>query len=285
MKAAAFDYHRPATVADAVGLLAKLAPEGGRVLAGGQSLVPMMAFRLARPTHLIDINHVAGLRELGEHDGWLHIGAGVRHAALARPGVPGCLGALLGRVVKHIAHAPIRARGTFGGSIAHADPASEWCLVAATLDAVMTAQSARGAREIPAAEFFQTVMTTALHPDELLTRIALPVLPDRTRFGFDEFSRRVGDFAMAMALVTFRVEGGVIVAPRVGVGGAEAAPRRVPEAEAVLDGAPPDAATFDVAAAAAADAIDPLVDQQTDAEYRRALARAVVRRALDQAAL
>ena len=127
-------------------------------------------------------------------------------------------------------------------------------------------------------------MTTALRPDELLTRVALPTLPDGTRHGFDEFSRRAGDFAMAMALVTFRVEGGVISVPRVGVGGAEAAPRRVAEAEAVLDGAPPGATTFDEAAAAAADAIAPLVDQQTDADYRRALVRAVVRRALDQAA-
>jgi carbon-monoxide dehydrogenase medium subunit len=284
MKAAAFAYHRPATIDAAVGLLADLAPAGGRVLAGGQSLVPMMAFRLAQPAHLIDINHVAGLRDLEEREGNLCIGAGVRHAAFARAGVPGCLGALLGEVVKHIAHAPIRARGTFGGSIAHADPASEWCLVAATLDAVMTARSGSGTRDIPAAGFFEAVMTTALRPDELLTRIALPVLPDHTCYGFDEFSRRAGDFAMAMALVTFRVEGGVISAPRVGVGGAEARPRRVPEAEAVLDGAPPGATVFDAAAAAAAGAIDPLVDQQTGVKYRRALVQAVVRRALQQAA-
>ena len=284
MKAAPFDYHRPATIEQAVALLAELAPEGGRVLAGGQSLVPMMAFRLARPTHLIDINHLAGFREFSESDGMLHIGAGVRHAAFERRGMPGCLGALLAQVVQHIAHEPIRNRGTFGGSIAHADPASEWCLVAATLDGVMTAQSVRGIRDIPAAEFFAGVMTTALRPDELLTRIALPMLPDDTCYGFDEFSRRAGDFAMAMALVSFRVVGSFIAAPRVGLGGAEAAPRRLPEAEAVLDGAPPGSAVFDAAAAAAADVIDPLVDQQTSALYRRDLVRAMVRRALAQAA-
>jgi len=284
MKTAAFDYHRPTTIEQAVALLAELAPQGGRVLAGGQSLVPMMAFRLARPTHLIDINHLAGFREFSESDGMLHIGAGVRHAAFERRGMPGCLGALLAQVVQHIAHEPIRNRGTFGGSIAHADPASEWCLVAATLDGVMTAQSVLGIRKIPAAEFFQAVMTTALPPDELLTHIALPILTDDTCHGFNEFSRRAGDFAMAMALVTFRLVAGVITAPRVGVGGAEASPRRLPEAEMVLDGAAPGAAVFDAAAMVAANAVDPLVDQQTSASYRRDLVRAVVRRALEQAA-
>src|ERR1019366_3687574 len=126
-----------------------------------------------------------------------------------------------------IAHYPIRTRGTFCGSVAHADPASEWCLVAATLDAEMVARSARGTRVIAAADYFHGIMTTALEPDELLAEVRLPLPAADTRFGFYEFNRRAGDFAMGMALVTFRLADGVIVEPRVGIGGAEAFPRRI----------------------------------------------------------
>src|SRR5215475_3193071 len=128
MKPAAYRYHAPKTVDEAVALLAEFAPEDGRVLAGGQSLVPIMAFRLARPSHLVDINGVDGLRAITAKDGKLAIGAGVRHSAFYRPVVEGPLGKLLATVVRHIAHHPIRTRGTFCGSIAHADPASEWCM-------------------------------------------------------------------------------------------------------------------------------------------------------------
>src|SRR5262249_42626888 len=141
MKPAAFRYHAPKTVEEAVALLAEVAPEDGRVLAGGQSLVPIMAFRLARPSHLVDINGV---------EGKLEIGAGVRHSAFYRPVVEGPLGKLLVTVVRHIAHHPIRTRGTFCGSIAHADPASEWCMVAATLDADIVLRSVRGTRTVKA---------------------------------------------------------------------------------------------------------------------------------------
>src|SRR5262245_58499402 len=159
MKPAAFRYHAPKTVDEAVALLGEVAPEDGRVLAGGQSLVPIMAFRLARPSHLVDINGVEGLRAITAKNGKLSIGAGVRHAAFYRPVVEGPLGQLLSTVVRHIAHHPIRTRGTFCGSIAHADPASEWCMVAATLDADIVAQSVRGRRVIPAREFFAGILT------------------------------------------------------------------------------------------------------------------------------
>src|SRR5262249_60360597 len=149
-------------------LRAESAPDGGRVLAGGQSLVPTMAFRLARPHHLVDINGIESLRRLAVADGKLVIGAGVRHQAFHRPVVDGPLGALLSAVMRHIAHYPIRTRGTFCGSIAHADPASEWCLVAATLGAEMVARSARGTRVIVAAAYFRGMRTTALGPDRLL---------------------------------------------------------------------------------------------------------------------
>ena len=162
MKPAPFTYHRPDTVDEAVAQLAQVASDDGRVLAGGQSLVPTMAFRLARPAHLVDINGIAELARVEVSDRMLSIGACVRHAAFHRPAIDGPLGALLAFVVRHIGHYPIRMRGTFCGSLAHADPASEWCLVAATLGAELTARSVRDVRVIAADDFFEGIMTTSL---------------------------------------------------------------------------------------------------------------------------
>jgi aerobic carbon-monoxide dehydrogenase medium subunit len=285
MKPAPFEYHRPASLEEALALLARLAPEDGRVLAGGQSLVPIMAFRLARPAHLIDINGLAGvLGSLEAGAGMLRIGALVRHAAFHRPVNAGPLGRLLSAVVRHIAHYPIRVRGTFCGSLAHADPASEWGCLAATLDARMIAASVRGRREIPASRFFAGVMTTALAPDELLTEVQLPLPATDTRVGFEEFSRRAGDFGIAMVLASYRLRSGRIAEARVGVGGAEARPRRLSAAEAALEGKVPEAAAFRDAAEAAAGALEPLEDIGTDASYRRDLVRALTFRVLAKAA-
>ena len=285
MKVAPFRYHAPQTIDEAVSLLAEVAPLDGRILAGGQSLVPIMAFRLSRPAHLVDINGVEALRRLAVDGDRLCIGACVRHSAFHRPVVEGPLGKLLSTVVRHIAHSPIRARGTFCGSVAHADPASEWCAVSAALGAEMVAQSVRGTRVIPAHEFFAGIMTTRLAEDELLTEVRLPLLPLDTHLGFYEFNRRAGDFALAMALAVYRVEDGMIVAPRLAVGGAETHARRIAEAEQVLAGRPPLADSFAAAAGRAADAIDPMEDAQTSAEYRRDLVRTVMRRALEQSLL
>ncbi|MPZ59677.1 MAG: xanthine dehydrogenase family protein subunit M [Rhizobiales bacterium] len=282
MKPAPFVRHVPATVGGATDMLAEFGPQDGRILAGGQSLVPIMAFRMARPAHLIDINGVAELARVSRIDNTLSIGATVRHAAFHRPVADAEMGRMLSTVVRHIAHYPIRTRGTFCGSIAHADPASEWCLVASTLGAEMVARSKRGQRVIAAEDFFEGIMSTALAEDELLTEVRLPILPSQAHFGFYEFNRRAGDFAIAMALVTYRVTDGVIAEPRVGLGGAEARPRRIPEAEAALKGRPLEAKTFQAAAEAAAQAIDPIEDIQADAEYRRELVRAVTRRALER---
>lgn len=283
MKPAPFTRHVPRTVAEAVAILAKVAPEDGRVLAGGQSLVPIMAFRLAKPAHLVDINEIAELAHIETDGDALVIGAGVRHAAFHKPVTDNPLGALLTAVARNIAHYPIRTRGTFCGSLAHADPASEWCLTAVTLDATLVAQSVRGTREIAAKDYFEGIMTTALKEDELLTHVRLPLLAPRTKFGFNEFNRRAGDFAMSAALVTYRLDGGKIVDAHVGVGGAEPFPRRIPDAEAALNGQAPGDTVFRAAAEAAANAIDPMEDHQTTADYRRDLVRAVVRRALEQA--
>jgi carbon-monoxide dehydrogenase medium subunit len=190
---------------------------------------------------------------------------------------------LLAVVVSHIAHYPIRNRGTFCGSLAHADPASEWCLVLAALDGEVLAKSARGERVIAARDFFKGVMTTALRDDELLLEARLPLLTDDTRCGFYEFSRRAGDFAIAMALVTFRLADGCIVEPRVGIGGAEPKPRRLPEAEQELAGQEPGAKTFAAAAEAAALVVDAMEDPNYSADYRRDLVRTVTYRALERA--
>jgi carbon-monoxide dehydrogenase medium subunit len=281
MKPAPFTRHVPRTVAEAVATLAKVAPKDGRVLAGGQSLVPIMAFRLAKPEHLVDINEIAELSRIETVGDALVIGAGVRHAAFHKPVSDNPLGALLTNVARNIAHYPIRTRGTFCGSLAHADPSSEWCLTAATLDGTMIAQSVRGKREIAARDFFDGIMSTALEEDELLTHVRLPLLPTDARFGFNEFNRRAGDFAMSAALAVYRLDNGKIADVRVGVGGAEPSPRRIAEAEAALNGQAPGNAAFRAAAEAAADAVDAMEDHQTTADYRRDLVRAVVRRALE----
>jgi len=284
MKPAAFRYHAPKTVDEAVALLAEVAPHDGRVLAGGQSLVPTMAFRLAKPPHLVDINGVEGLDRLSGASGKLVIGACVRHAAFHSRVCEGPLGKLLSNVVRHIAHYPIRNRGTFCGSLAHADPASEWALVLTALDGEVLAKSARGERLIAAREFFKGIMTTALRDDELLVEARLPMLTADTRCGFYEFSRRAGDFALAAALTTYRLEGGKIVEPRVALGGVEPNPRRIAEAEHALMGAVPGDKAFRSAAAAAAAAVDPMEDIVNNAEFRRDLVLAVTRRALERAA-
>jgi aerobic carbon-monoxide dehydrogenase medium subunit len=282
VKPAAFAYHAPRTVEEAVAQLAEFAPLDGRILAGGQSLVPMMAFRMARPAHLIDINGVEGLERLAVDGDALSISACVRHAAFHRPVMSGPTGALLSAVAANIAHYPIRIRGTFCGSLANADPASEWCLTAVTLDAELIAVSQRGRRAIAAAEFFTGMMGTSLAEDELLLEVRVPLLAADARFGFYEFSRRAGDYALAMALTVYRLEGGVIAEPRVGIGGAESHPRRIAEAEAVLAGQKPGDGIFRAAAEAAAGAVEPMEDAHADAAFRLDLVRAVTRRALEQ---
>jgi carbon-monoxide dehydrogenase medium subunit len=261
-------------------LLAELAPEEARILAGGQSLVPAMALRLARPGHLIDINGVSGLDALTVDEEALSIGACVRHHALNAGAAPGPLGRLLGLVQRHIAHPPIRARGTFCGSLANADAAAEWCLLAVALDADITVRNATGMRSIAADAFFRGFMTTALAPDELIVNAKLPLLPPGTRCGFYEFARRAGDFAQVMALATYEVRGGAIRTPRIALGGLESRPHRMAEAEALLAGQKPVADGFRAAARAAAASLGPM----EDASYASALAEAAVFQALSDAA-
>jgi len=282
VKPAPFSYHAPSTLDAMLALLAE-GGEDGKVIAGGQSLVPMMNFRLARPARLFDLNGVAELDFLRAEGGWLRIGALARHAAFHRPPCGGPTGALLAEVVRHIAHYPIRQRGTFAGSIAHADPASEWCLVAATLGAEIVARSRAGERRIGAGDFFLASLSTALRPDQLIVEVRLPILDAGWRTGFCEFSRRVGDFGIAMTAVALRVESGVVREARIGVGGVEDHPARQPAAEQALVGQPVAARAFAAAADAVAGAVRPMEDLHADAAYRRHLARTTTRRALEQA--
>ena len=281
MKSARFKRHVPSSLEEAISLLGELHEEDCRIIAGGQSLVPMMAFRMARPVHLIDINEIDDLANLTIADDTLTIEPLVRHARFSRITTPGPTVALLARVMHHIAHFPIRTRGTFCGSLAHADPASEWCLVAATLGATVQARSARGIRAIAAEDLFEGIMTTSLESDEMIVSAQLPLLPSDAKWGFYEFSRRPGDYAIAMALVSYTIRDGVIAEARLGIGGAEDRPRRMHEAERLLNGRRPSPELFAAVADAAGNAIEPMEDIQADGNYRRDLIRVAVRRALE----
>ena len=283
MKSCSFQYHQPKTVQQAVEILADVCVDEGRILAGGQTLIPAMAMRLARPTHLVDINRISDLALLAVASDHLSIGACVRHAAFHEPVVDGPLGRLLSVVVRHIAHLPIRMRGTFCGSLANADAASEWCLVAATLNATINLRSIRGERSLPVNEFFLGFMSTALEPDELLVATHLPLLPEGPHFGFEEYSRRSGDFAQAMSLVSFELRNGLMLKVRIGVGAVEGAARRLPQAEAVLESQIPSLECFARAAEAAAQTVEPSEPSDEEQQYKRELVRTVVLRALQKA--
>jgi carbon-monoxide dehydrogenase medium subunit len=282
MKPAAFDYHAPDTLDGALALLRGHA-EDGRVLAGGQSLVPTMAFRMAKPAVLVDINRIAALAYAEAREGSFAIGALARHCWFETPRVEGPLGRLLTTVVHHIAHAPIRTRGTYCGSLAHADPASEWCATTLALGGRLVCASATRRREVAAEDWFQGVFTTALQPGEMLAEVRLPLLGADWRCGFAEFSRRAGDFALAMAVVALRIEAGTVREARIALGGIGGTPVLAPRAAAMLVGAAPSDAAIAAAAEAAGAECDPQEDIHAPAEYRRDLVRAMVRRALRQA--
>jgi carbon-monoxide dehydrogenase medium subunit len=283
MKPAPFVYHRPESVSEMLSLLDQHGDDA-KVLAGGQSLVAAMNFRLARPSILIDANRLAELASVTRDGDHLVIGALTRHAAFHQVVIDHPIGHLLSRVVHFIAHYPIRQRGTFGGSLCHADPASEWCLAATVLDAEMLIESSAGKRRVPAKEFFKGTFTTALKPNELLTQIRVPLGNPAARGGFYEFSRRAGDFALAMALVTLECDGSRIKAARLGLGGVADRPLRLAALEAKLVGQIADETTFKAIAAEAASSITPSSDIHGSAEYRKDLIKAVLSRALAEAA-
>ena len=280
MKPAPFVYHRARSVDEAVALLAELGDEA-KILAGGLSLVPMMNFRLARPSALIDVTKIGGLSYLRADGDGLRIGALTTHRTVETsrdPAVTGGFG-VLPRSAHWIGHYPIRSRGTFGGSVAHADPASEWCLLAVLLDAQVILTGPEGRREIPAGEFFQGYYTTAASPDEMITELwfARP----EPRAVLTEFAPRQGDFAVVAAAVAVDVDGGLCRSGRVVLGGVGPQPVRVQTG--ALAGQPAVPATWQAMGEAAATQIDPAGDTHGSSEYRRRLAATLVARALAEA--
>ena len=284
MKPPPFDYARAESVDEAVALLARH-DGGAKLLAGGQSLVPMLNFRLVHPSLLVDVNRIPGLAAIEEGDGALRIGALARHRQLEVSAAVARRFPVLRAAVRHVAHLAIRNRGTLGGSLAHADPAAELPMMALLLDATMEVSGPAGPRRIAAGEFFRSALATALGDAEMLVRIELPFLPAATGWGFEEVARRAGDFALAAAAATLTpgADGNVAEA-RIAVMGAHDTPLRVPAAEALLAGEPPDGEAVRAAARAARDAVEPYDDLHASADLRRHLVEVLARRALEAAA-
>jgi aerobic carbon-monoxide dehydrogenase medium subunit len=283
VKPADFCLHQPQCVAEALTLLSEHG-EDAKVLAGGQSLVPLLNFRLARPGHLVDIGAIASLAQIQPGDGTLVIGAGVRQAQAERSGAVACHAPLLAAALPNIAHPPIRSRGTVGGSLAHADPAAELPAVAVALDATLTAVSARGRRDITAAEFFRGYLTTALDPDEMLTEIRIPAAGAHTGAAFLEVARRRGDFALVGVATQVTMADDLVADARICVSGVGQIPCRCPEAEALLAGARPVQAVLARAADAVRASVWPGSDVHATAAYRTDVAGTLAARALAAAA-
>jgi aerobic carbon-monoxide dehydrogenase medium subunit len=278
-----FEYLRPT---DVEGVLAALAQDGDetKILAGGQSLVPMMNLRIVAPKRLVDINRVPGLDRIGIDGDWFVIGALARHSdVLASPAV-GQHAPLVVAAYRHVAHRPIRNRGTIGGNLAHADPASELPAVMLALDAEIVLRSRNGERQVPAERFFLGTFETAAHADELLTAIRIPRASENRRWGFEEMSQRQGDYALVAVAATFDLDSGRCAHSRLAYAGVGDHAMRIPAAEAALNGASPHEAAFEAIAAKAAEAVNPPEDVHADAAYRRDLVRFLTRRALTAAA-
>lgn len=284
MKAAPFAYHRPDTVSEAVELLAEYGDDG-KILAGGQSLVPMLAMRLTHFEHLIDISRLDALRGIDLDDEVIVIGAGTSHALVGMDDEVAESVPLLTLATPHIGHFQIRTRGTLGGAIAHADPAAEYAAVALTLDAEMEAVSPRGRRRIPAAEFFTGLWETSLATDEILTAVRFPVRAGRSGFAIEEFARRHGDFAIAGAVVSVHVDDDDrIESCAIGLLGLGSTPKRGSAGEAAIVGRPvTDLLPDEIGRLTMAGLDDIPADLQGSAGYRARVGAAMVSRALTAA--
>jgi aerobic carbon-monoxide dehydrogenase medium subunit len=285
MKLPRFDYASPTTVQQAVALLA--AGNGSaRLLAGGQSLVPILAFRLAAPSMLIDLGRVAGLDTIAIDDAGVCLGARVRWCDIETDARLSTAHPLLAAAIVHVAHYTIRKRGTVGGSLAHADPAAELPGIAVACHAELTVVGPAGSRVVSAADFFLGPLTTALASDELITQVRFPVWPTARRWGFREFARRRGDFALAGAATFYDLDSaGHAMNTSIGVIGVSDRPRRLEAAEAMLNSRTVDADSIAATADMAARIVDPPDDIHGTARYRRALLATLVTRALTDAAI
>jgi len=283
MKLPPVGYEVPATAAEAVELLAEHLDEAS-VLAGGQSLIPLLALRLARPAVLIDINGIAELAGVSAADGWVTIGAMTREYVAEESGTVAEAVPLLADALPLIGHEAIRSRGTIGGSLAHADPAAELPAVARALDAEFVVRGPAGERVVPAAEWFEGYLTTARRPDELLAQVRFPAAGPGTGTSFGEVARRHGDFAIVGLAASLTLSGGVISDARLAFAGLSDVPVRAAAAEGVLAGERPSAGLFDEAARRATGDIDPPADLHGSSDYRKKVAATLVRRGLRAAA-
>ena len=281
MKLPRFDYRRAESVEDAVAVLAE-AGDGAKLLAGGQSLLAAMAFRLVRPTLLVDVDGLGGLESIETGPEGLRIGALTRHAKLERARLPGAWAALA-EAAAHVGHLPIRVRGTLGGSIAHADPAAELAVAATALDVEVVVRSPGGGRRIPVGQLFLGPFTTALAPDEMIVELRFPPQPAGAAGAFEEFAQRSGDFALASVCAVVARADGRISRASVALGSIGGTPLRAHEAELALEGSSGDQEALEEAACAAARACEPVEDSHASAEYRRELVAVLTRRALARA--
>jgi aerobic carbon-monoxide dehydrogenase medium subunit len=283
MKLPPVGYEAPRTISDAVELLAQYQDEAS-VLAGGQSLIPLLALRLARPEVLIDINGIAELSGVAAADGWVAIGATTReYLAEESPTIAETV-PLLAAALPLIGHEAIRSRGTIGGSLAHADPAAELPAVARALDAEFVVRSQSGERVIPAAEWFEGYLTTSRRSDELLVEVRFPAAGPGTGISFQEIARRHGDFAIVGVAVSLGLSDGVISDARLAFAGLSDVPLRAGDAEDLLVGERPSDELFEAAARRATEDIEPPADLHGSSDYRKKVAATLVRRGLRAAA-
>jgi len=283
MKLPPVEYEAPTTVAEAIELLAEHGDEAS-VLAGGQSLIPLLALRLARPEVLIDINRVDELSGVSAANGHVTIGAMTREYVAEESGTVADTLPLLAAALPLIGHEAIRSRGTIGGSLAHADPAAELPAVARALDAEFVVRGPSGTRVIPAAQWFDGYLTTSRRPDELLAEVLFPAARPGTGVSFEEVARRHGDFAIVGLAASLVLSGGVISDARLAFAGVSDVPVRATAAEDLLAGERPSAELFDEAARRATEDLDPPADLHGSSDYRKTVAAAVVRRGLRAAA-
>jgi carbon-monoxide dehydrogenase medium subunit len=283
MKPASFDYERPATIDQTVALLARHGDDA-KLLAGGQSLVPLLNFRMLRPRLLVDVNRVRELDFLRDDGaGGLTIGALTRHHALETDATVAARFPVLAAAMAHVAHLAIRNKGTIGGSLSHADPAAELPMLALLLDAEIRTRTAAGPRAHAARDFFKGPLTTALQPDELVTEIGLPALPPGTGWGFEEFSLRAGDFAFAAVAATVTLSDDLVAEVRLALMGVGETPLRLRALEAGLRGQRLSMPRIEAAAAEARAAVQPPSDLRASADYCRHLVGALTERALSAA--
>lgn len=283
MKSPPFDYHRAGSAAEAAALLGELGFDA-RILAGGQSLIPLMNLRLAAPGHLVDITRAPDLAGCGANGGGLHIGAGARQRAVELHADTLATAPVLADAISNAGQVPVRHQGTVVGSIAHADPSAEMPAAFKAQGGTVSVQGAGGAREIASEDFFEGYFTTALAEGELVTGVTLDAWPAGTGHGFLEFSVTAESWPIALAAVLIHTDGGIIERASVVLGGVAEVPLRRPEAEAALVGAALGAEVFAAAADAAAAGIEPLSDSFGSGAYRKKLARVLTRRALTAAA-